>query len=361
METIVYAALLSGKYGYSDASRDYCKAFEALAPKLGFRLEKVDVGTQAGVLGLINGDWTGKHLIIHKMPGQFRKEMMDQFRKAKSFTYMTVWECTMIPPNWIAELEQADTLVTFSDFSASGFRNTFDRMKKKLPEMVIIPHFLRPFEPDVVEDFNPLIDERHNILFTASQLTERKGVDLLIKSFWAVENAEASKLRLIIKCPTGTQKYCDAVLPKNDRPDIVVIEDYLTNAQMDYLMSICPSFISTARGEGFGLDVVRAGNAGIDTYSTEGSAPDSWLEPCDTYHTIRSDLEPVVSVSTYSFANTRGMRWPVPRMSGIIETFNQISKSVPVKFTIDEANRKINAFNEGTTKLVTQLLERILA
>lgn len=360
METIVYAALLGGRYGYSDASRDYAKCLEDLANRGLFNLVKIDLNNQAGVLSLLNDDWSGKHLIVHKMPGQFRKEMMDHLCKAKSLTYMTVWECTMIPPSWVGELSRATRVVTFSPFSASGFVNTFDKMKTKLPPMFVIPHFLRPFQPDIVDDFAPLIDDRKNVLFTASQLTERKGVDLLIKSFWALDSDVSSGLRLIMKAPSGTQNYCTAVLPKNERPDIVVIEDYLTNEQMDYLMSICPYFISSARGEGFGLDVVRAGVAGIHTYSTEGSAPDGWLEDSPNFHKISADLEPVVSVSTYNFANTRGMRWPVPRMSSIIDSFGQIAKQEPWKFDINEANRRITVFNDAATKHIENLVAEIL-
>ena len=357
METIAYAALLSGRYGYSESARDYDAAFARLSERVGFDYMRVDINTREGVQELLTTDWTGKHLILHKMPGQSHPEMMASIRKAKSFTYMTVWECNSIPTGWVSELQGATRIVTFSDFSASGFAPSFEKMKATLPPIMIIPHYLRAYEPDAtVEDFKQLVDEKINVLFTASQLTERKGIDLIVKSFWSLE-AAADRLRLIMKCPAGAQKYANAALPQHDRPEIVIIEDYLTNGQMDYLMSICPVYFSTARGEGFGLDVVRSGIAGLETYSTANSGPDSWLHSRN-YHAIDSEMEPVVSVSTYSFANTKGMKWPVPRMSDVVGCLENINKVTP--FDLESANSKITEFNSKADDYITALLKDII-
>lgn len=154
-----------------------------------------------------------------------------------------------------------------------------------------------------------------------SSCSPGKGIDLLLESFGRVFNSQ-DDVSLVIK-PTGVPPL--ELFPMLDRlrsanpdfPDVVLIEEKLTDADLKALYEKCHVFVAPSRAEGFGLPIAQALLSGLPVVAT---AWGGHLDYCDETNSWLID---------YSFQRAK--------------TPNDLTASVwaePVTSSLDQAVRK---------------------
>lgn len=101
----------------------------------------------------------------------------------------------------------------------------------------------------------------------------RKGADILLKAYGEAFNAN-DDVSLIIKTFPNPhneihQWLTDAQAQRNDFPEVLIIEDDLTDAQLKALYQQCHVLVAPSRAEGFGLPLAEAMLSGIAVVTTD--------------------------------------------------------------------------------------------
>ena len=90
----------------------------------------------------------------------------------------------------------------------------------------------------------------------------RKGIDILLKAYGAAFNSY-DDVTFIIKTFKNSHNNIDQILnkekSKNSKyPDVIIINDDLTDSQLKALYLSCDALVAPSRGEGFGLPIAEA-------------------------------------------------------------------------------------------------------
>ncbi len=102
--------------------------------------------------------------------------------------------------------------------------------------------------------------KRYKLLHISSCFP-RKGVDILIEAFKLLKNKGYDDISLIIKTfpnPHSNVKTLIAKLPSYIKDDILLIEEEMSFAHINYLYTLADILVAPSRGEGFGLPMAEA-------------------------------------------------------------------------------------------------------
>ena len=100
----------------------------------------------------------------------------------------------------------------------------------------------------------------------------RKGVDVLLKA-WGDAFTREDDVTLIIKTfpnPHNTARHLleDARASYQNYPDVIIIEEDLSDSALKALMLSCDALVAPSRGEGFGLPIAEAMLSGLPVIAT---------------------------------------------------------------------------------------------
>lgn len=217
-----------------------------------------------------------KYLIIHKQPivGEEKEPvlsaLLEEVGDMKKVYYYTVFETDRIPKHFVRVLDKYFNIIVPSSYCKYAFQK--DLPKK---DITIIPHVIDSFT-DKAEDILPENDfklerKTNNVVFVSScsQVSDRKGMDILLKAYLA-EFSERDNVELLLHvAPLRGEKDIERVENfitgikgafywKKNTSNIMLISDILSDGQMQTLYKYGDYFISTTRGEGFGLQIAEA-------------------------------------------------------------------------------------------------------
>lgn len=200
------------------------------------------------------------------------------------------WETTMAPPEWRRTARWMDEIWVPSRFTGEAITAAFERAGQldQSAKIRIMPHPVRP--PDGVrarpERFGLEAGVRHALMmFDGRSAFARKNPWGAIEAWISAFPESRADARLIIKGamlnidPTSRDRLRGLIA---SRPDIRLIEEHLTEAELWDLLASIEMLISLHRAEGFGLvaaevmalgkPVVMTGWSGVMDFADSSSA-----------------------------------------------------------------------------------------
>ena len=201
--------------------------------------------------------------------------------KGAKWIIMQPWEFSTLRQDFADLFKQADEVWVPSNYNRQAYLNSGLDFNK----VQVIPNGIDPelFKPSG-EKYNLTTNKKLKFLFVGGTIF-RKGIDLLLKSYIKTFTAD-DDVCLVIKDMGGdsfykgqnAKDYIDKVRLDPKAPEILYIEDYLTEKEMASLYRACDIFTCTYRGEGFSLPTLEAMACGLPVVVTEGGATDDFVD-----------------------------------------------------------------------------------
>tara|TARA_R110001583_G_scaffold56493_19_gene170440 strand:- start:2145 stop:4157 length:2013 start_codon:yes stop_codon:yes gene_type:complete len=179
--------------------------------------------------------------------------------------HLVVWETTDISTEWKECIEwfKPHSIITACEMNVKMYSNYCDNV-------LLAPHPI--FDIDNVEPV-PLnlpyaIDDKF-VVFSMSQWTHRKGFEKLLKAFTA-ELGDKDDCALILKTfgsgevrspqdvANAVNNIRNGIIKENKKNNIILIPDYIHEANINWLYKNSDIFALLPRGEGFGLTIFES-------------------------------------------------------------------------------------------------------
>jgi glycosyltransferase involved in cell wall biosynthesis/predicted SAM-dependent methyltransferase len=201
--------------------------------------------------------------------------------KGAKWFLMQPWEFSSLRKDFVELFNQADEVWTPSNFSRKAFVESgvdFDKVQ-------IIPNGIDPelFRPDG-DKYELNTKKSFKILYVGGTIY-RKGIDVLLKAFTKLFTSK-DDVSLIIKDMGGDSFYkgqtakdtIEKLTQMGDSPEIIYIDEYLSEEEMASLYRSCNLFVSPYRGEGFSLPTLEAMACGLPVIVTDGGSTDDFVD-----------------------------------------------------------------------------------
>ncbi len=201
--------------------------------------------------------------------------------KGAKWIIMQPWEFSCLRKDFADLFAQADEIWTPSNFSRISFINSGIDGNK----IQVIPNGINPdiFSPSGLK-YNLNSQKKVKLLFVGGTIF-RKGIDLLLRAFVRVFNS-SDDICLVIKDIGGKTFYkgqtsfkmIEEIQHLANAPEIIYIDDELSEYEMAALYRACDVFVSPYRGEGFSLPTLEAMACGLPVIVTEGGPTDDFVD-----------------------------------------------------------------------------------
>ncbi len=200
--------------------------------------------------------------------------------KGSKWIIMQPWEFSRLRKDMAEILMQADEVWTPSNYSRQAFVDSgIDFNKVQVIPNGIDPELFKPYGKKYDIDTKKCF----KFLYVGGTIY-RKGIDILIESYVKAFTADDS-VCLVIKDMGGesfykglTAKQQILELQKNTHaPEIIYIDEYLSEEEMANLYRACNVYVSPYRGEGFSLPTLEAMACGLPVIVTKGGATDDFV------------------------------------------------------------------------------------
>jgi GT2 family glycosyltransferase len=219
----------------------------------------------------------------------------------------TMLEVDGFPADWVRQANALDELWTPTEFNRQGL----------LASGVKRPVHVIPLGIDA-DRFHPAIRRSPNprgeyVFITNFEWGERKNPELLLRTFNRTFRADEPVL-LVCKInhrdPGVHVPHAIAALGLDERGGRVyfIYNRELPHYQLASLYRSADCFVSTSRGEGWGLPLLEAMACGLPAIATDWGGHTAFLDPSDTYPLRVHELIPAVSQCPYY----DGFRWADP-------------------------------------------------
>jgi len=211
-----------------------------------------------------------------------------------------------LPPEWVRQANLMDEVWVPSPFNLETFRASGVRRPIHVVPLGIDPNHFHP----TIRGFR--LDDRFTFLANF-EWGERKAPEILLRAFNEEFSADDDAV-LIVKC-VNTDPAVDvraqirALGLRADGGRIeVVLDRLLPTYQLGSLYRSADCFVSTSRGEGWGMPILEAMACGLPVIATDWSAPRSFMHEGNAYPLRVRRLVPAVAKCPYY----EGFRWAEP-------------------------------------------------
>lgn len=263
--------------------------------------------SEFGVLGELVRDMSGRDLeydikILHTTPNIYHKFIEPQ----KYHIGRVFWETDKLPPDFAEGCKLVDEIWTGSEYNAQAIRNAgIDKPIYIIPEAVDVnigdaPKYVVPIE----ESFR---------FYSVFEWTERKNPRALIEAYWReFENDQSVALVLKTYIDNFTRDkrlFIDEQLAQMKRrvplkkyAPVYLFRQLVARSQIYAFHKAFQCFVSTHRGEGWGIPQMEAMLVGNPVISTNCGGIHEYLE-----NGVSAFLLPYTSIPLQE--NTRNSQW----------------------------------------------------
>ncbi len=304
---IKYVGPIFDNSGYAKACRGNIFALLSqgiavtLAPT-SFERSLPELGEDGAVLkSLVNKVIDYDVVVVHTTPEFWSKHK----EPGKKMVNYTIWETTKLHPDWVPYInDNADKVLVGCEWNVSVFMDS----GVTIP-IGCIPHSI---DLDDSKDIKPYsitgVPDDTYVFYSIFQWTERKDPLSLIKAYWyAFQKNE--NVALVLK--TYRSDYSDAekdsirqtikrlkyVTKFDTYPKIYFIPDMLTEDEVRGLHMRGDCYVTTDRGEGFGLSPFTAGAYGNPVVATGFGGSLEYLKGNNSF------------LAPYTLTPVHGMPW----------------------------------------------------
>jgi hypothetical protein len=167
--------------------------------------------------------------------------MKEYQKKCKKMVYYTVCETEPVNDDYIKLFELSDTFYTTSQFSA-------DILAKQFPNgtFKVLKNFAGP--PVEIKPIKYSFGNNYVFYHIGNIIDPRKNISALIECFY---RAQIPNSLLVLKA-TCNQKV------EVNLPNVVIIQDFMDDGEMEHLHSLCHCYVSLSHSEGAGMGAVEA-------------------------------------------------------------------------------------------------------
>ncbi len=218
------------------------------------------------------------------------------------------WELTELPPDVLPALDLVDEIWTCSEYNAESLRVATDKPVLVMPHPAHAPARSEVRIPEIQRD-------DYTFLFVFDQLSvmERKNPLATIEAF-TIAFPDEGEARLVIKSINGDKRVEDQERLRyaaSRRSDIILVERYLSRAELDGLMWGCDCYVSLHRAEGFGQTLAETMAIGKPVIATGHSGnlafmnADNSLLVAHSMVQVPAGCEPYPATSTWAEPDVR--------------------------------------------------------
>lgn len=327
---LLYLAQLKDSSGYSVAARGYFRVltsmeehFDVKCVNISFE-EKVDKYSWIDEFEIDRKEyleWSkGGFTLIWHMPAptvgligdldhtpNIQDFVRSIFADSRKNIQVAAWETDRLPTEWLKVYEdlKPSNVIVPSIWNKTTFSKHVDT--------ILIPHVVD--EVSGTKEKNKTLDDSF-VFLSVSQWSYRKGFDALVKSY-LTEFINHEDTILVLKTYLTNLKGSNSMkdqleslkveLNKIKRsvflydgeklPKIMLIPSMLTKEKLDILYNSSDVYVSTTRGEGFGLTLAEASLRGLPVIATDKGGHIDFLED---FYEIKSAESPCFNMPFYS-------------------------------------------------------------
>ncbi|MFO0994993.1 MAG: hypothetical protein U1E67_24035, partial [Hyphomicrobiales bacterium] len=225
-----------------------------------------------------------------------------------------VWELSELPDQWLGSLAKVDEIWTPTQFVADAVR------KKTTKPVKVIPYVVDRSEQSTVRARSAFGLPRDRLLVLIAldynSFAARKNPIAAVRAFLDAFDGHGPSSPLLVVKYHG-RKGGDAKLKAliGARPDIVVIDEVLSDSEMCTLQNACDIFLSAHRAEGFGLNIAECMRLGKLAIATGYSGNEDFMTSSNSIP-LPYDLIPV-GKDEYVFGE--GQHWADPKHDDIVD------------------------------------------
>lgn len=201
--------------------------------------------------------------------------------KGAKWIVMQPWEYSQIPVDFLRIFESCFEVWTPSNYS----RNCFIESGVDPNKIQVIPNGINPelFTPQG-EKYQLGTTKKFKFLFVGGTIY-RKGFDILLNAYTKTFKSTDS-VALVVKDMGGNSFYkgqtAKEIIEKHKlnalAPEIIYIDQDLSEEEIASLYRACDVFVSPYRGEGFSLPTLEAMASGLPVIVTDSGATDDFVD-----------------------------------------------------------------------------------
>ncbi|WP_436699346.1 glycosyltransferase [Nocardioides sp. BYT-33-1] len=289
---------------------------------------------------------------------RFTKDAGSAYLKNRYRIGLWFWELDDFPKRMRKSARLLDEIWVCSEFNRAAIAAHTDRPVKVVPHPAHAP----AFSDTAVEEVPA--DDVFTYLFVFDYLSvfQRKNPAGLVEAFLKA-HPQPGAARLVIKAINGSKRQQDQEHLRYlaaGRPDIVLIDRYLSRPELDYLMHRADCYVSLHRSEGFGQTLAEMMAIGKPVIATNYSGNLEFTRPDNSY------LVPYAKVAVPSGADPypTTARWAEPDLDEAARLMLQVRENPrEAKERGEAAARTISEefSNEALARVARARLEEIWA
>lgn len=225
-----------------------------------------------------------------------------------------VWELAELPDQWLGSLAKVDEVWTPTRFVAEAVR------KKTRKPVTVVPYVVDRSEQSSARARSafglPL--DRLLVLMALdyNSFAARKNPVAGVRAFLdAFDGRGPSSPLLVVKCHGRKRDEAEVKRLIGSNPNIVVIDEVLSDSEMCTLQNACDIFLSAHRAEGFGLNIAECMRLGKLAIATGYSGNEDFMTSSNSIP-LPYELVPV-GKDEYLFGE--GQHWANPRHDDIVD------------------------------------------
>lgn len=342
---ITVAGYLKGEFGLGQSSRLILSAAEATGVKVSILNSNRSFSRQNETIGEFVNKGISSFVISIVNADQFALWVTDvglNNLKSKTIVGVWAWETEDFPKEMHKAFDQVDEIWAVSNFVKDAIQKHTNK------PVLVFPTPISKSEKIEILDRSAIgLPENaiYNLfIFDYLSVFNRKNplgvVKAHIKAF-----PDAAGPLLVLKSTNGD---LDAInreklrFEVQNRKDILLIEDYLSRAQLTSLINECCTYISLHRSEGYGLTMAEAMALGKPVVATGYSGNLDFMDS-STAKLIPYEL---VKVGNFSFPYLPDSKWAEPDIDSAAHAISNLYKDENLRLQI--GNSAANITNKFT-------------
>jgi len=302
---LMWTGVFRGNSGYATVNRKHCKALKKLGVDVTvapFTLAEQVVTDDEEINEMIKKPKSVRRPVIGNIVGDAAHHIAGNPRICH-----TMLECTGIPTEWVVQLNEMDHVFVPSNFCAQMFEES-----GVIPTKIsVIPHGVNSeiFKPGL----KPLsLPVKEFSFLSVFEWTERKNPEALLEAYIETfyKNPDVT---LILKTYSSgiydIRKSIDMISSKysaSGRPHIQLLDSFLPEDKLARLYNTAQCYVTTSRGEGFGLPELECLSSAVPVIYCNWSGHRDFLNECNAYP-VNFKMAPCkTNVNTFYYA---GFQW----------------------------------------------------